>query len=206
MRKNSFSLTLLKGKLFWFAFFILLVSCGEETYTPKPKGYPRVHLPVQKGYLKFENNGPFSFEYPSYAKVIADSIFFSAKPENPWWVNIYFPDLNAKIHLSYKAINKDKTTFYKLVDETYQLSFKHSVKAESIDKTGFHGGKNVSGQMFFITGNAASANQFYITDSINHFVRGSLYFYCEPNEDSLAPATKFIFKDIEHLISTFKWK
>ncbi len=193
--------------IFFILFIAILVSaCNNDDFTPKPKGYPRVHLPKGTGYKLFDNSGPFTFEYPVYATVKPDTNFFGQKPENPWWLNISIPALNANIHLSYKEMHGDKKVFYRLLEDTYQLTFKHSVKAEAIDKSTFHPSDGVAGQMFLVRGNAASANQFYITDSMNHFVRGALYFYAEPNEDSLAPATRFVFKDIEHLIKTFKWK
>lgn len=185
-------------------FFI--TSCTDDDYTPKPKGYPRVHFPTEKGYKKLEGNYPYTFEYPAYAKIYKDSMFFNQMAENPYWLTVYFPDLNARIHMSYKAINKNENTFYKLLEDTYQLTFKHSVKAEAIDRNSFHPSNGVAGQMFVVKGNAASSNQFYISDSTKHFVRGSLYFYCEPNEDSLMPVTRFVFKDIEHIIQTFQWK
>ena len=189
--------------LFIATFF--LVSCNDENFEPKPKSYPRVHLPKERGFKLFDNHGPFTFEYPVYATVTADTNFMGSKPENPWWVNISIPSLNAKIHLSYKTINQNPKTFYQLLEDTYQLSFKHSVKAAAIDRSSFHPSNGVAGQMFLVRGNAASSNQFYITDSVNNFVRGALYFYAEPNEDSLAPATRFVLKDIEHLITTFRW-
>jgi gliding motility-associated lipoprotein GldD len=60
--------------------------------------------------------------------------------------------------------------------------------------------------MFEIEGNAASNLQFYLTDSTHNFIRGALYFYAKPNYDSLAPVIDFLKKDVEHMITTFKWK
>ena len=57
-----------------------------------------------------------------------------------------------------------------------------------------------------VTGNAASPLQFYLTDSIHHFVNGALYFEVQPNYDSILPAVKFIEKDIKHLMETLEWK
>jgi gliding motility-associated lipoprotein GldD len=61
--------------------------------------------------------------------------------------------------------------------------------------------------MFFrVGGNVATANQFFVTDSANHFLRGALYFDATPNEDSLGVVNKFLIDDVLHLINTFKWK
>src|SRR6202012_4652832 len=64
----------------------------------------------------------------------------------------------------------------------------------------------VSGVFFNVGGNAATATQFYVTDSTRHFLRGALYFDTAPNEDSLKPVNVFLQEDVTHLINLFKWK
>jgi len=64
----------------------------------------------------------------------------------------------------------------------------------------------IYGAVYDISGNAASHLQFYITDSVQNFLRGSLYFTVPPNHDSLAPAVAFFRQDVIHLIETFRWK
>ena len=54
--------------------------------------------------------------------------------------------------------------------------------------------------------NAVLATQFYLTDSIEHFLRGSLYFKVVPNNDSLQPVIDFITDDVRHLIKSLEWK
>ena len=53
---------------------------------------------------------------------------------------------------------------------------------------------------------AASPFQFYLTDSVDHFVRGALYFNVVPNNDSLAPVIDYLKDDMRHMIETFEWK
>ena len=61
--------------------------------------------------------------------------------------------------------------------------------------------------MFFkVSGNVATANQFFVTDTTKHFLRGALYFDATPNEDSLGVVDEFLLKDMKHMINTFKWK
>jgi hypothetical protein len=52
----------------------------------------------------------------------------------------------------------------------------------------------------------ASSVQFYATDSLRHFLRGSLYFFTTPNVDSLAPSIAFLTRDIEYLMQTIEWE
>jgi gliding motility-associated lipoprotein GldD len=65
---------------------------------------------------------------------------------------------------------------------------------------------NIHGMYFTLTGNTATANQFFLTDSIKHFLRGALYFNATPNEDSISLVNNFLREDILHLINTLKWK
>jgi gliding motility-associated lipoprotein GldD len=59
---------------------------------------------------------------------------------------------------------------------------------------------------FEVEGNVATAKQFFLTDTTNHFLRGALYFDTTPNEDSLKIVNDFLHKDMLHLINTLKWK
>ena len=61
--------------------------------------------------------------------------------------------------------------------------------------------------MFYeITGNAASQSQFYVTDSTEHFLTGSLYFYAKPNYDSIYPAAIYLQQDIRQIMESLEWK
>jgi hypothetical protein len=59
-----------------------------------------------------------------YAKVVKDSTFFGEKTENPWWINIDFPQFNGRIYVSYKTIGPNN--FQKLVNDAFTLTNKHS--------------------------------------------------------------------------------
>lgn len=179
---------------------ILFFFCDcSRNYAPKPRGYQRFDFPP-KEYELFDNNFPYSFEFPNYGKMVRDT----DKNAEPYWMNIEFKHYKAKIHLSYKKINKDVSIF---IEDAHTLAYKHSVKADAIDEELItNKNSNVYGLLFDIRGNTASSVQFYLTDSIRNFLRGSLYFDSQPNKDSLAPAIEFFRKDILHLIETLKWK
>jgi gliding motility-associated lipoprotein GldD len=180
------------------------LSCNEQS-TPRPKGYFNIDLPEKK-YLSFNQPGyPYAFEYPAYGKVMKDSTFFDAAPENPYWVNIEFPDFNAKIYLSYKEINA-KNNFDLLIKDAFKMTSKHSIKATYIDEIPFKENQGVSGFIFDVGGNAATGKQFFATDSARNFLRGALYFDATPNFDSIQPAERFLYEDVLHLIKTLQWK
>jgi gliding motility-associated lipoprotein GldD len=183
--------------------FAFLQSCNSP-YTPKRRGYFRIDFPRHE-YQTFDRPGyPFSFEFPVYANVVRDSSFFDTVPENPYWINVDFPRFNAKIYVSYKQIGPN--TFDKLTDDAFKMTYKHTYKASSIDQSVIHTPNGVGGIFFHVGGNAATAQQFFLTDTTHHFLRGALYFDTTPNEDSLAIVNNFLQIDLNHLINTFKWK
>jgi gliding motility-associated lipoprotein GldD len=179
---------------------IVLLQACDESYTPKPRGYVRIDLP-EHNYISFDSNFPYSFEYPVYAELSPDPF----APQEPYWLNINFPAYKGKIHLSYKKVDGNLLEY---LEDSRQFVMKHIPKASAIDDSLIYDReRNVFGIIYQIEGmGAASPFQFFITDSVNHFVRGALYFDVVPNNDSLAPVISFIRKDIEHILSSFEWK
>ncbi len=204
--RSTFNLIRSFSHLSLLVSLILFSSCNE-TYTPKRNGYFRIDFPKERIFTTYDNAVcPFTFEYPTYGAIQKDSTDMKEMQEHPCWFNIIFPEYKSKIYLSYTAISASNP-LDKLIKDSYKLTFKHTVKADYIDETPIHGdNKNVSGIMYDVGGNAASAVQFYITDSMHHFLRGSLYFYASPNADSIAPSVTYFKKDVEHIIKTLKWK
>lgn len=196
----------MKTRNFLFFIFILIAfaSCNSD-YVQKPRGYFKIDLPGKK-YQVFDEPGyPYSFEYPVYGKIIRDSMFFEATPENPYWINVDFPQFMGRIHISYKDVRRNK--FDSLVNDAYTLSYKqHTYKASAIQPEPFTTPSGVEGVYFTLKGNAATSHQFFATDTSRHFLRGALYFAVTPNEDSLAPVNKFLAEDLRHLINTIRWK
>ncbi len=177
---------------------IILFSCNSS-HTPKPRGYFRISLP-EKSYAETDTTLPYSFELPQYAQLKPDS----TGKRDPNWVNIDFPQFNAKIHMSYNPVENN---MYQLLEDNRELAFKHTVKADAIKEQLFESPeKNVYGILYEIRGNTASPAQFFLTDSTNHFLRGSLYFNSIPNKDSIAPVLDFVKQDMIHLMETLVWK
>lgn len=190
-------------KIFIPFIFIFLLACNSD-YVQKPRGYFKITLPEKK-YQEFAQPGyPYSFEYPVYGRVVKDSLFFDQKTENDYWINVDFPSFNGRIHLSYKEIGRND--FDSLVNDAFTMSYKqHTYKASAIQPEPFSTEAGYGGVYFVLKGNAATGNQFFITDSVKHFLRGALYFNSTPNADSIKPVNDFLKKDVEHLIETLRW-
>jgi gliding motility-associated lipoprotein GldD len=186
-----------------FVVVIAWSACNSD-YTPRQKGYFRIDFPKHE-YTTFDRpEYPYTFEYPVYAAVKKDTSIFSDDTEEGYWINIEFPRFYGRIYISYKEIGK--TDFQKLVNDAFQMTYKHTSKASEISDSLMRTPMGLTGMFFRVGGNAATARQFYVTDSVKHFIRGSLYFDATPNEDSLAVVNDFLQEDMKHLINTLRWK
>jgi gliding motility-associated lipoprotein GldD len=183
-----------------FIISILISSCGSD-YSPKPRAYFKIDLPEKK-YQNYSSDCLFSFEFPVYASVIPDK----NKDAKPCWMDVYYPQFNGRVHLSYQSFSTRKQ-FDSLVEDARTFAFKHTVKATAIDEAMIsYPEKKVYGIYYSIDGNTASSVQFFLTDSTNNYLRGALYFNEQPRLDSIQPVLDFIKKDIDHMIKTFKWQ
>lgn len=176
----------------------LLLSCTENTHTPKPKGYNRIDIP-QYTYLTYTGD-KFSFEYSDLAKV--------AQPKDTlgeMWFDINYPKLNARIYLTYLPISRN--TLKNLINDSYNLAYSHSLKAQNISQSVYKNDeRKVYGVIYNIEGNVATPSQFFLTDSTSNFLRASFYFDTKMNTDSLAPITKVVRDDIFKFIESFNWQ
>lgn len=183
---------------FFLCTFMLLTACSDEVTVPKPKTYPRITLP-KAAYEPFDSSCPFLFEYNTLARI--------QKPERKaewcWW-NINYTSLNAIVYLSYKPVQAD---FSKYLEEARSLVYNHTVKASYIEEIVWNDTANsIFSMQYHLSGNTATALQFYASDQKKHFLRGSLYFNQAPNEDSLKPVIDYIQKDVQHLIQSMQWR
>ena len=188
--------------LFQLCFLLLLLSaCTGNNYAPKPRGYFNIELP-KKAYQNFDKGCAFSFDYPVYAKMLADD----GRDTRSCWYNLAFPQFNGRLHLTYYDITSKKE-YEGLIEDARTFAFKHTVKANAIDqKLISYPEHKVYGIYYAIEGNTASSVQFFLTDSTKHYFRGALYFNERPQYDSIQPVVNFIKQDIDKLISTFRWK
>ncbi len=183
----------------------LLFSCNSDYSSGKKRGYFKIDFPEKK-YQLFDQPGyPYTFEYPVYARVIRDTTFFEDKAGD-WWINIDIPRLNGRIHISYKPINAENV-FDSLVRDGFKMAYKQHVDVSTgINDSLIQTPNGVEGIYFSLGGNTATANQFFLTDSVRHFLRGALYFNAAPNADSLGIVNDFLKQDLQHLINTLKWR
>lgn len=186
----------MKKYLLPFTFLILIFGCNDEQ-VPKPKAFLALQYP-EAVYSDANLNCPYTFEINEIAEVGA------AKGNTSCWININYPLLDATLFITYQSVQNNLDS---LLMDAQKLPLQHTIKADFIEGDIYENPTHRTFGMFYqIDGNAASQAQFYLTDSTDHFITGSLYFNQKPNFDSIMPAAAYMKKDMKHLMETLKWK
>ena len=194
MRKNYFL-----GLLFGGIFCVFSVTSCSKVSTPKPYGYYRITLP-DTSYVDFETLYP---DYP-YTFDLSQNAVVQPRNDEPYWINVYYPALDATIHCSYKSVYRN---LRELSDDALEFVYRNASFANAIPEREYaHPEADVYGVLFDLEGNTASSCQFFITDSTRHFFRASVYCNCPPNADSLAPVYNYLRTDVIRMVESFEWK
>lgn len=192
--KHSFILLLLP---------LLLWSCAKPA-APKPYGYVRFTMP-DTCYTPFSLHRPDNQDYPYNFLLSGNAVVQSRTQKGEhYWINIFYPSLNATVHCSYKPV---RGNLRELTNDAIEFVYKNASHATSIPEQAYsHPEECVYGVFFDLEGNTASPYQFFLTDSTTHFFRASVYCNCRPNADSLAPIHQYLRQDMIHLIESFQWQ
>jgi len=177
---------------------VIITACGSEDtdYYPKPMGYMRVDYP-ERVYSRYDGGCSYTFEIPEYFSIVDKDSFCNKK-------DINMARFNATMYLTYIPVD---TNLSALIERSRQFAYEHSQFADAIEETAMIDTiRNAYGLRYNIVGNAASPYQFYLTDSVNHFLRGSFSFNVAPNYDSIKPSLDYIVEDLDRMIETVIWK
>ena len=177
-----------------------LIAACQQDYTPKPLGYNRLNLPAPS-YRSLPDSLPYRFEYSDHAKLLDDTSAISER----FWIEIYYPEIKANVHITYKPIRSEKL-LKEFLDDSYTLTAKHQIKASAINEVISTTPSGKTAVIAELEGEVPSQFQFTLTDSSRNFLRGALYFNTKVANDSLAPAIEYMKKDIMHMINTLEWK
>ncbi|WP_079688456.1 gliding motility lipoprotein GldD [Ohtaekwangia koreensis] len=180
--------------------FFIATSCTRD-YLPKPLGYNRLELP-EPAYQSLPDTLPYSFEYSRHAQLLADT----SNIRERFWIEVYYPQLKANVHVTYKRINNNNKLLKEFLDDAYTLTAKHQIKAYAINEAITKTPSGKTAVIAELEGEVPSQFQFTVTDSTKNFLRGALYFNTHVANDSLAPAIEYMKKDIMHMINTLEWK
>lgn len=175
-------------------FLVLLFANCKDAVLPKPKAVLQLEYP-QAQYKTITTCCAYTFDINTLATL---------KENNDSSLAVNYPLMKASIYLTYKKIEGNIRS---LLIDAQKLTYEHVIKADRISpKEYINLQEKVYGMFYEVSGNAASQSQFYVTDSTNHFVTGSLYFYAKPNYDSLLPAAVYLQNDMKRIVESLRWK
>ena len=190
-----------KGFILPLLFVVFLCSCKEKENKQEPKSvaYPFIERAGNK-LVEYENKElSFSISDAAIVKPVDN------KDKTGVWFDIVYPQYKATIYCSYLPITK--ATFYDAVEDSYKLAFSHASIADGIKQTAYvNKERQTSGIVYEIDGGVAVPIQFFVTDSVSNFFRGSLYYDTLVNPDSVAPVTAYLLEDIVTMIESLEWK
>ena len=153
-----------------------LVSCGDDPI-PKPRAFLRLDYPTPK-YEPANLDLPFNFE----TNLLANKLSYKSIPSTTtsYGINIEYPSLKGTIFLTYKAVENDEDNLRLFLRDAQKFTLEHTKRADEIPVFPYENEKRrVYGLLSEVKGNVASPVQFYVTDSVNHFLTGSLYLSCQ---------------------------
>lgn len=190
----------MKSIIYLFVITVLAISCSpkEESSTPKPIGYPRVERMDSILLHEFDR---FQFEYSGDA-------FLEELPtdnKEQIWFNLNYPRFNASLYCTYSEIERSQLRSY--LSDNHR--FVHNSIGEYVTLKEFdyqNKSKGLRGSLYYFDGNFQSPYQFYLTDSVSYFIRGSLHYNQTVRADSILPITKSLEGDLINLIETFENK
>lgn len=179
--------------LFFLVVSLVVIGCKDDVQ-PRPKAMLRLDYPMAD-YTRSNMDCPYTFD---------QNILSNVKENKDCSLVLDYPMMKGSIYLTYKPVNGNLDT---LLVDAQKLSYEHVRKADNIiDQPFVNPNDQVYGMFYEVSGNAASQSQFYVTDSTEHFVTGSLYFYAKPNYDSILPAAMYLQNDIRRIMETLRWK
>ena len=186
--------------LFTLLFILLLFAFGEEIPVPKPPTYLRLELP-DHNYRKVES---CRFSYHLAKEYVNGVEQLGQKGDCAFEVDL--GRLNGKLYVFYYPLQAGDT-LSKFINFANDKVDDHKLKATAInDEKILRPKDRVFGTFFELQGDVATNYQFYLTDSVSHFVRAELLLNARPNYDSLRPSLDYIKQDLKKMMNSLQWK
>lgn len=171
------------------------ISCQKDV-KPKAKAFLDLNYPEHR-YKQLNTNCDFYFDVNELVSIS------QSKNYDQCSFNIVYPQMDATIFFTYKRVNNN---LHSLLSDAQKLPLKHTIKADAIEVDVYSNDETKTyGNFYEVEGDAASQAQFYLTDSLNHFVTASIYFETRPNYDSILPAAAYIKKDLKRMVESLRW-
>ena len=169
---------------FLFTFF----ACENNSSLPKQDAYLRIEFNEPNYLIHKSQNSKINFLYNASSSSI-ESI--SART-----INLDYNKLGMSLDLSFDKLN-DETELINYLRDFNLLLDAHTKRSNGFLIKEFEN-RNYStyGKLYEFRGGVASPIQFFLTDSINNFIHGSLNMTVKSKYDSIYPSVQYIKNDI----------
>lgn len=186
----------MKMLIIYILLAVIFTACKNDV-RPKPNAFLSLEYP-EADYSRVNIGCPYSFEKNDIAQIKP------AKGKISCWINLEYPLMDAAVFITYQKVQNNLDS---LLMDAQKLPLQHTIKADFIEGDIYTNTEHkVYGMFYEIEGNAASQAQFYVTDSIEHFMTGALYFNQKPNYDSIMPAAAYLKMDMKHMMESLRWE
>ena len=184
--------------LFLFGLFLFHFSCDESNYLPREKGFLR---------LEFEKPTYNTFSDESSAlNFIYNDAYSSFEIVSDEKIALRYKDIKISIVLSDVKL-ENISSFEESIQNFYMFLEPHRKKSNQISIKEFTSADNKRfAKVIEMRGQVASPLQFYVTDSINHFLFGSMNIMEKSDYDSIYPSVMYVKNDIFSIIESVNWE
>lgn len=184
--------------LFLFGLFLFHFSCDESNYLPREKGFLR---------LEFEKPTYNTFSDESSAlNFIYNDAYSSFEIVSDEKIVLRYKDIKISIVLSDVKL-ENISSFEESIQNFYMFLEPHRKKSNQISIKEFTSADNKRfAKVIEMRGQVASPLQFYVTDSINHFLFGSMNIMEKSDYDSIYPSVMYVKNDIFSIIESVNWE
>ena len=178
--------------------FLFHYSCDERNYLPREKAFLRLEFekPVYDTFYSNASNLNFIYNnaYSSF-EVISDGK-----------IVLRYKDIKFEIVLNNIELNKI-SSFEESIQNFYMFLEPHKKKSNQISIQEYTSVDNeIFAKVFEMRGPVASPLQFYVTDSINNFLFGTMNLMKKLDYDSIYPSIMYVKNDIFSIIESVSWE
>ena len=178
-------------------FFTVFCSCIDNNL-PKQRAFLRIEFPEPHYKAQKETKSPIDFYYNLSAADI--------NVINPKQFSLNYPKMNMVVDMSLNKISNAEDLENNFRDFSLILKT-HSKKSNGIFTKEYEDANNrVYAKIFEMRGDVASPIQFYLTDSISSFMKGSLNLKFKSKYDSIFPSIQYVKNDIIVLFESLNWR
>lgn len=178
---------------------LVLASCTETSFTPKPPTYLRLELP-EPVYSKYNDTCSYTFNLSNlYTATNAPD-----QSKGTCHKRIDLGPLNGMAYIRYWEMTEPLANYVNNANDEINM---HKQKADNIlSETILRPEDRVFGTFFELQGDVATPFQFYLTDSTSRFLYCEVLFNSAPNYDSLRPTLDYLKRDLNEFMNTLKWE